>query len=221
MSTTPRRNATTTRATTTTSATSTGRLRARTRTWWSGLGARERRLVAVAGALVGLALLWWVGLAPALRTLASAPAAHAQLDVQLRQMVTLQAQARALQSQPRANRDDALRALESTVRQTLGPNAQMQVAGGNAGDGVLVTLGGTPPDGLAQWLAQARGNARAVPREAHLTRSQVNVARPIAFAPPTGVPGTMPGTVAAPAVAASGPTRARWDGTVVMSLPAR
>lgn len=194
-----------------------GRLRAR----WTGLDARERQLVAVAGGLVVLALLWWIGLAPAFRTLATAPAAHAQLDAQLQQMVTLQAQARALQAQPRVNRDDALRSLETTVRQTLGPNAQMQVAGGSAGDGVLVTLGGTPPDGLAQWLAQARVNARAVPREVHLTRSQVSVARPIAFTPPASVPGAMPGTVAAPAAAASGPTRARWDGTVVMSLPAR
>lgn len=197
-----------------------GGLRARWNVWWKDLGARERQLVTVAGALVLLALLWWVCLAPALRTLASAPAAHAQLDVQLQQMVTLQAQARTLQAQPRANRDDALRALESTVKQGLGANAQMQVAGGNAGDGVLVTLGGTPPDALVQWLSQARGNARAVPREVHLTRSQVSVARPIAFTP-ASAPGAMPGTVPAPAAAAAGPTRARWDGTLVMSLPAR
>ncbi|MGJ7580530.1 type II secretion system protein GspM [Variovorax sp. RHLX14] len=196
-----------------------GNLRARANAWWKELGARERQLVMAAGALVLLALLWWVCLAPALRTLASAPAAHAQLDVQLQQMVTLQAQARALQAQPRVNRDDALRALESTVRQGLGANAQMQVAGGSAGDGVLVTLGGTPPDALVQWLSQARGNARAVPREVHLTRSQVSVARPIAFTP-AAAPGAMPGLVPAPAAAASGPTRARWDGTLVMSLPA-
>ena len=196
-----------------------GGLRARWNAWWKELGARERQLVMAAGALVLLALLWWVCLAPALRTLASAPAAHAQLDVQLQQMVTLQAQARALQAQPRVNRDDALRSLESTVKQGLGANAQMQVAGGSAGDGVLVTLGGTPPDALVQWLSQARSNARAVPREVHLTRSQVSVARPIAFTP-ASTPGAMPGTVPAPAAAASGPTRARWDGTLVMSLPA-
>lgn len=196
-----------------------GGLRARWNAWWKDLGARERQLIMAAGALVLLALLWWVCLAPALRTLTSAPAAHAQLDVQLQQMVTLQAQARALQAQPRVNRDDALRALESTVKQGLGANAQMQVAGGSAGDGVLVTLGGTPPDALVQWLSQARGNARAVPREVHLTRSQVSVARPIAFTP-AAAPGAMPGTVPAPAAAASGPTRARWDGTLVMSLPA-
>ena len=107
----------------------------------------------------------------------------------------------------------------SDLEPMLGANAQMQVAGGSAGDGVLVTLGGTPPDALVQWLSQARGNARAVPREVHLTRSQVSVARPIAFTP-AAAPGAMPGLVPAPAAAASGPTRARWDGTLVMSLPA-
>ena len=38
---------------------------------WARLDARERRLVAIAATVVGLALLWWVGLAPALRTLPS------------------------------------------------------------------------------------------------------------------------------------------------------
>ena len=35
----------------------------------------------------------------------------------------------------------------------------------------LVTLAGVPPDALAQWLAQARINARAVPGEARLQRN--------------------------------------------------
>ena len=210
MSTTMRRNA---------SPTSSRRLRARWDAWWKELGARERRLVVVAGALVALALLWWVALAPALRTIANAPAMHAQLDGELQRMVTLQSQARALQAQPRVNREDALRALEDTVKQSLGPGAQIRTTGNDAGDGVRVTLAGTPPDGLAQWLAQARGNARAVPREVHLTRSQASVARPIAFTSPAGSPAISGAD--APAGAASGPARARWDGTLVMSLPAR
>ncbi len=197
-----------------------GDLRARWNAWWAELGARERQLVMIAGGLVLLALLWWVGLAPAIRTLTSAPAAHAQLDAELQQMVTLQAQARALQAQPRVNRDDALRSLESTVKQGLGTAAQMQVAGGNAGDGVLVTLGGAQPDAFVQWLSQARANARAVPREVHLTRSQVSVARPIAFTP-ASTPGAIAGMGQAPTPANAGPARARWDGTLVMSLPAR
>ncbi len=164
---------------------------------WAELAPRERRMVALAGTLVLFALLWWVALAPALRTLAAARDEHARLDAQLQQMSTLQAQARSLQAQPRANRDESLRALESAVRQGLGPNAQFA----GAGDGANVAMRATPADQFAQWLAQARSNARAVPREAHLTRART---------PPP----------AANARAADEPARVRWDGTLVMALPA-
>jgi len=206
------------------------KLQARWRAWWPELAPREQRMVVIAGALVLLALVWWVALAPALRTLATAPAAHAELDRQLQQMGALQTQARALQAQPRANREDALRALETSVRQGLGPNAQMQVAG--AGEGVLVTLRATSADSLAQWLAQARGNARAVPREVHLTRTPAGTAASAA-PPPVRAPGALPpspanalanaqaNAQAAAAATAAADTRVRWDGTLVMNLPAR
>jgi general secretion pathway protein M len=174
-------------------------LEARWRAWWPELDPREQRMILGGTALVALAVLWWVALAPALRVLSAAPAEHAQLDAQLQQMNRLKTQARALQTQPRASREDALRDLETSVRQNLGPNAQMQGAG--AGEGVTIALHAAPADALAQWFAQARSNARAVPREAHMTRSTQNAA-------------------AAPA-AASEPPRVRWDGTLVMGLPAR
>ncbi len=190
-------------------------LNARRKLWWSQLAPREQRMVAIALTLVVLALLWWVVLAPALRTLAEAPAAHAQLDAQLQQMTTLQAQAKSLQGQPRINRDDALQALDAAVRQNLGPNAQMQPTG--AGEGVTVNVRGAPAEGLAQWLAQARGNARAVPREVHLTRSPTLPVAP--SAPAVGRPAAA--APAAPAAPTDAPRAPNWDGTVVMSLPAR
>ena len=165
---------------------------------WAALELRERRMVAIAAALVTLALLWWIALAPALRTLAAAPAEHAQLDAQLQQMALLQNRAKALQAQPRLNRDDALRALETSVRESLGTNAQLMTA---SGDGAAtITMRATPADAVAQWRAQARGNAHAVPREAHLTRA-----------------------AAAPPAAGSKdpqPAKVRWEGTLVMALPA-
>jgi len=195
--------------------------RVRRKLWWAQLAPREQRLVAIALPLVLLVLLWWVALAPALRTLADAPAAHAQLDAQLQQMSTLQAQARRLQTQTRVPRDDALRALEDAVRDGL-PNAQLQVAGASS-EGATVTVRATAPDVLAQWLAQARGNARAVPREVHLTRSQAQPVAPTslrpAALPPAGTPlGSAPAATLAPS---STPAAPRWDGTLVMSLPAR
>ncbi|MCR6478289.1 type II secretion system protein M [Variovorax sp. ZS18.2.2] len=169
---------------------------------WAALETRERQMVGAAIALVALALLWWVALAPALRTLAAAPAEHAQLDAQLQQMATLQNRAKALQSQPRLARDDALRSLETSVREGLGVNnAQLMTAGG---DGATVTLRATPASTVAQWLAQARGNAHAVPREVHLTRAPV--------APPAT---PTPASKDAPQL-----PQVRWEGTVVMALPA-
>ncbi len=168
---------------------------------WAATAPRERRLASLALALVALALLWWIALAPALRTLGAAPAEHARLDAQLQRMATLRAQAQALQAQPRANRDDALSALETATRQSLGANAQLLAAAGG-GEGVGVTLRAAPADALARWLAQTRGNAHAVPREAHLTRAQGG------------------GSAPAAADAKTEPTQTRWDGALVMSLPA-
>ena len=58
---------------------------------WNALAPREQTLVGVATAVVALGLVWWLLLAPALRTLAAAPAEHARLDAQLQQMQQLQA----------------------------------------------------------------------------------------------------------------------------------
>ena len=79
---------------------------------WQALAPREQSLVLVASTLVALALLWWLALAPALQTLRSAPARHASLDAQLQHMQALQAEALQLQAQPRANADEAQRALQ-------------------------------------------------------------------------------------------------------------
>jgi general secretion pathway protein M len=187
-------------------------LQSRWQGWWLELESREQRLVIAGALLVGLALVYWIALAPALRTLKSAPAEQAELDAQLQQMSLLQQQAKALQAQPRASRDDALRALETSVRQNLGPNAQMQSV--NAGEGVTVALRAVPADALAQWLTSARGNARAVPREAHLTHGANagnNGGNNAGNAAPAGpAPGASPEA-----------NRPRWDGTLVMGLPAR
>lgn len=134
---------------------------------WGKLAPREQRLVLGAVLLVGGALLWWLAIAPAVRTLRAAPALHASLDVQLQQMRSLQTQAQALQSQPRLAPDDAMRALELTIRQRLGTTARYSIAG----ERVTVTLTGATPEALAQWLAQARVNARALPGEARLKRT--------------------------------------------------
>lgn len=185
-------------------------LSARAQAWWNSLAVREQQGVGAAALLILLAVLWWVALAPALRTLAQAPAEHARLDAQLQQMAALRNQAQALQNQPRARREEAMRALEGTLRQNLGSNAQMQASGGDA---VAIALRNAPAETLGDWFAQARANARALPREVHLTRSQVAPA----------ATGATPGAATPPAATAptaSGAARIQWDGTLVLSLPA-
>ena len=142
-------------------------------TRWTQLAAREKNLLKLALALVLGALLWWWVLAPSLYTLRTSGALAQVLDAQLQHMQSLQAQAKALQQQAPLSYDEALRALNLATKQTLGATAQINVSAERAN----VTLQATNADVLAQWLAQARLNARSVPLEARLTR----------MATPTGV----------------------------------
>ena len=141
----------------------TRQLRAR----WDSLAQREKALVAGAAALVVVALAWWLAVGPALATLRSAEDQHRALDDEMRRMLSLQAQAQALQSQPRQSHDEALRQLEASVRQRLGTAARLSAVG----DRATVSLTGVPPDTLARWLTQARVDARALPGEARLGRN--------------------------------------------------
>jgi general secretion pathway protein M len=134
---------------------------------WQQLAPREKSMVGAAGLLVGAALAWWLAAAPALGTVRTAGEQHRVLDARLQRMLALQAQAQAMQSQPRQSYDEALRQLETSVRQVLGVNARMVITG----ERVTLTLAGTQPDALAQWLTRARVNARALPAEARLQRN--------------------------------------------------
>lgn len=132
------------------------------------LSPRERKAVLIAGWVVGLGLLWWLAVAPALTTLREAPERHARLDTQLNQMRQMAATASALRSGTDAQlpgREAVLRALEESTA-ALGTTGQLSVLG----DRATATLRGTAPTALAQWLAQARINARLLPLETRLTR---------------------------------------------------
>lgn len=207
---------------------------------WRGLAPREQALVMGAGWLIGVALVWLLLMLPPLRTLSLAGTQQRSMDSQLQKMRALQMQAQAMQSQPKLNRDDALRALEASVSQRLGSGGQLNVVG----DRATVTLRNVPAGALAQWLTQARVNARAIPSEVRLVRSAGSPAASAAAAAPppanTQTPAMQGGTamamrgagaapapapapalpapVAAPVAAGAG---VAWDGTLVMSLPSQ
>lgn len=137
------------------------------RTRWAALAPREKVMVAAGAAVVAFGIVWLIFIGPALSTLRTAETQRRTLDSQLQRMAALRTQAQAMQSQPKASREESVRQLELAVRQRLGTSARLQVAG----DRATVTLTGTPADALAQWLAQARTAAHALPAEAHLVRN--------------------------------------------------
>ncbi|MFP8779408.1 type II secretion system protein GspM [Hydrogenophaga sp. RWCD_12] len=133
-----------------------------------GLSPREQRLVRIAAWVVGLGLLWWVGLAPAVDTLRQSKARHAKLDKELALVQAQAASAEVLRTQnatPPPGREAALRALEEATR-ALGANASLA----QQGDRATVTLKGVAPGALAQWLQQVRVNARVLPVQAQIQR---------------------------------------------------
>jgi len=134
---------------------------------WQAQPRRQQLLVALALGLVVGALAWKIALAPALTLWREAPQRQQVLDAQMARMQALEAQARMLQQLPRAGRDDVRRALEASVQQQLGSTARLQMAG----DGATLTLTGARGEALAQWLAQARIDARVRPSAAELTRN--------------------------------------------------
>ncbi len=134
---------------------------------WSHLAAQERQMLVVIALVLVATLLWAKVLAPARTTLRTADAQAQALGAQLQHMQGLQAQAQALQKQPALGWDDTVRALSTATQQTLGTSAQLSTSGERA----TVTLKGTSADALAQWLVQARVNARSVPVEARLVRA--------------------------------------------------
>ena len=128
--------------------------------------ARERRLLALAGVLLLAAALWLLSIAPALSVLRAAPAQLELLDTQWHAMQRAAAEAKRMQERQPMARDEALRALEASVRQCLGTSAELRVVG----ERVTVTFKGAAPESLAQWLELARVSARMVPAQARLSR---------------------------------------------------
>jgi general secretion pathway protein M len=151
---------------------------------WQALSVREQRSVSALGVLLGMLLFWSIAIAPALNTLRDSDNRRAQISQEQAHMLSLQTQAKALQNRTALSRDEALRNLQS-----LTPGAQIQL--NVQGDRVTAQLKGVQATALANWLAQARNQAQALPMEAHLTR------------------GNATGAIVT------------WDGNMVLTLPNR
>jgi general secretion pathway protein M len=140
-------------------------LRAEASQRWRATPRRERTGITLAAAAIGLALLWMIAVAPALRTLREAPAQIDSLDLQLQSMQRLAAEASELRSAAPVSATQAALALKSATDR-LGDKGRVAVQG----DRATLTLTGVTGETLRSWLSEARSGARARPVEAHLTR---------------------------------------------------
>lgn len=132
---------------------------------WQALAARERLALLAAGVAVGLALLWWIGIAPARRTLQEAPAQRATLETQLAQMQRQAADVRRLRNLPPIPLAQAQAALNAATDR-LGGKAKVALIG----DRATVTFTGIEGPALLAWLAEVRTGGRARPIDAQLKR---------------------------------------------------
>jgi general secretion pathway protein M len=133
---------------------------------WAALAPRERVMVGSAFALIVVALLWWVGISPALKQLRQAREAAPQIDAQLQLMRTQASEAASLKAQRALSYDESLRSLETSIK-TLGTGATLSVSDARAS----ITLRAVSGDALTAWLAQVRANARLVPSELRLKKA--------------------------------------------------
>lgn len=148
---------------------------------WSRMAVRERRAVTLAAAVVLLALVWLVLLAPALATLRQAPAQQTRLNQQLALMRSLQTQAQQLQQQPTIHTADALRLLQDSSQPLL-ESGQINVQG----HVVSVSFKNVPAQQLAHWLSHTRSSASATPAQAQLTHSATGWSGSVTFHLPQG-----------------------------------
>lgn len=158
-------------------------VRAQLRARWRSLAPRERRLVGATALLLLLALVWWLAVQPAWRTLRSAPAEIDRLDATLLRMQREAAESERLRGAPKISASQAAQALrDSSAR--LGDKGRLQIVG----DRATLTLKDTSAEQLQQWLAEARSAARARPVELRLTRGPQGHSGTVVVALPGAAP---------------------------------
>jgi len=134
--------------------------------WWAALSARDRRLLGLAGTVLGLFITWSLAVQPAWRTLSIAPAQREALDSQWQAMQRLAVEAKDLRAAPPVSIEQSSAALRAATER-LGDKGRLALQGERA----VLTLQGVSTSQLRDWLAEARSGARARPVEARLTRA--------------------------------------------------
>ncbi|MFN8897566.1 MAG: type II secretion system protein GspM [Pseudomonadota bacterium] len=150
-------------------ATAGGDVSARAAAFVRALSERERWMLGVTGALLALA--------PALRTLARAPAELVRVELQWQEMQRLAAEAQALRAAPTVTPEQAQAALKAATDR-LGERARLTIQGERA----VLTVTNLPSPALRDWLSEVRQGARALPLEASLTRGATGLSGSLVLA---------------------------------------
>ena len=133
--------------------------------WWASLALRERRLLALAGAVVVAGLVIATLVQPAWRQVRDAPVELDALDADLQSMRRLATETRELRQLPPVDPAQSGAALKA-ASERLGDKARLSLQGERA----VLTLTGVGTEALRNWLAEVRSGARARPIEANLSR---------------------------------------------------
>ena len=137
------------------------------RAQWTARAPRERQLLTLAGLVLGGFMLWSLAIAPAWRTVSTAPARLDALEAQLQTMQLQAAEATTLRATPPLPTDQAQAALTAATSRLGSPASKLSLQG----DRVLLSLKGVGSPALMAWLAEARAGARARVVEATLVQT--------------------------------------------------
>ena len=140
------------------------------RAWWQGLARRERTMVACAGALVAVALVYVMGIEPAWRTRARLGREIPQLQEQLVELEALRDEARVLRQKGigSAAPGDSLQASLERSLARAGVAAKVRTDGER---GVAVNATSVPAQSWFAWLEEFCRESRVRLVRARVTRA--------------------------------------------------
>jgi general secretion pathway protein M len=134
-------------------------MRERLRTWWTGLGRRERTLVVVAIAVVAGGMLYAFAIEPAWRTRMRVAGELPKLQEQLGQLEALREEARLLRSQGIGmDRGTSLRAGAEKSLARAGIAASVRADSERT---ITVTANGVPSGAWIAWMEEFGRESRA------------------------------------------------------------
>ena len=130
--------------------------------WLAQRSPREQTGIRAALLIVGVLLVWRMGVTPGLQVWSQSDSRQATLDRQLAEMQTLQQEAKRLGSQTQGGADATTQQL-TALAATLGPDTRVNPQT----DQVSIEFKTASPQALADFITQARTQAQSRTVQAH------------------------------------------------------